>query len=164
MAIINNSQLTRELIDGAKINIVADDVPSRLASAVVPVMETNPKLLNTTIVVKSTAFSNNASTVIYTTDANKRFFITGCWLSFVKDVNATTTNISLNVIPKGNTTQFTQLIYFNTTTLTAERDGFGLTFPSPIELEKGSAISVISGTAVGNFYGRGIVMGYYIED
>ncbi len=51
MAIINNADLTKELIAGAKIQLSYDDVPGRLATAVVPTMEVNPKLLQETTVV-----------------------------------------------------------------------------------------------------------------
>jgi hypothetical protein len=45
MAQIFNSELKKQLIDGAKLQTSKDVIPSQLADKVVPVMEVNPKLL-----------------------------------------------------------------------------------------------------------------------
>lgn len=71
MAKITNSDLTHELVDGAKIQTAFDRVPNELAEKVVPVMEVNPKLLkNCTILINSSANT-------YTVPAGKILYFCG---------------------------------------------------------------------------------------
>jgi len=141
MANINNSQLSKELIDGAKIQTSFDRIPTQLADKVVPVMEVNPKMLRRINVVKR---SSTAGT-IYTTPTDKDFYL------IAYSLNATSTaagsNIfSLSVVPEeeGVATIIGAVYLYNTAAIDADSGLQSLSFPIAIKLKRGSTVVTAS--------------------
>lgn len=63
---IQNSETIKEVREGARLSI-SEGFPQRLAEAIVPVMEVNPKQLRICNIVKSASAINATSGTIYTT-------------------------------------------------------------------------------------------------
>ena len=159
MATINNSDLSKELIDGAKIQISHDVVPNQLAEKVVPVMEVNPKLLRVCNIVRSTLLV--APTTIYTTPANRNFYLCSAFVqcSTKADVDAA------RIITVTIDGQSQVLIQNNVSggpagSLGTTNSDLTINPSNPIKIDRGTAI-VISGS--GTFGSAGII-GYTVED
>jgi len=103
MATINNKDLTKELIDGAKIQLSFDDVPGRLASAVVPTMEVNPKLLKKTtyLGILSGRASTGSGILVYRGTDDKKVNITNINIANVQDATSDNVLMSLKATING---------------------------------------------------------------
>lgn len=160
MATIYNSELSRELIDGGKIQTSRDNIPTQIADKVVPVMEVNPKLLRRcTIVRRSTAISALTST-IYTTPANGDFYISALEIAYSADAAATTTNFTITATIDGASRIIAEL---RRVTGAADKDSLYLGFPIPIKIDRNTIIAINSATADVSFLGAGIIYGYLSE-
>lgn len=163
MATINNAELTKELIDGAKIQLSSDNVPGRLADAVVPTMEVNPKLFRETNFIEASSRNSAGAVTIVTTDANKVTFMTEAWIGITKDVaNDTTTSIiSLKIYQNG---QLKEIMGIPSLTLTAQDSHMVLSFKNPVKLDKNTTVRVGSIlTGAGSALLCGGISGYIEE-
>ena len=164
MAIIYNSELTRQLTEGAKIQISRDLVPSQLAEKVVPVMEVNPNAIK----YADTSFSiswvaTGGSTTITTLPLGKTFFVTG--VAYTATANATcdqsSKTFNLNVSIDGSNNVFP---LFSMLTLTALNVNGSINFTRPIRTTPGTSLTTDSRSyTVGAFIGRITVYGYFLE-
>ena len=163
MATINNAQLTKELIEGAKIQLSYDDVPGRLATAVVPTMEVNPKLMRVANVVDGTGESTSGTITLYTSPEDRDFYLTNAIISFSKDAtcDVSTGSLQLKGYMNGVNIRLAELALL---TLTAERDSLSVVFPTPLKLDRGSSISIAATFAAGVMRKSGNIIGYTVED
>lgn len=152
MAQIYNTDLIKELKDGAKAQQLRDTLPSQLAEKVVPVMEVNPKLLRTINVVNTSTSGTSAATVtVISADPNNDFYLTSINIGIIKDATcdaasgALTANIqTLN----GATVSFASIPLL---TLTAQSENLVLSLPIPLKIDKNSTIKCTVPTfTVGN--------------
>lgn len=139
MAGINNSDLTRQLIDGAKINTSFDKVPNQLAEKVVPVMEVNPELLRKITVVDGEVRTTTGTLTGYTTSPTKKFFLTGFSASIIKDATCDLSTGGIYVQCTKNGVLKT-LLSFSTITTTAQDHVKIVQLSKPVELDKNTAI------------------------
>ena len=160
MATINNSQLTREIIEGAKIETAFDSVPNQIAEKVVPVMEVNPKMMRRTTIVKENSLVNALAVTIYTTNSTQDFYLTSAQLAGYKDNTSTTTLIRIVATINGAATA---ICGCGSVTLNAHSIVAPNQIINPIKIDRGSSIQIVSATNVGNFSVDGIIMGYYDE-
>ena len=158
MANINNSQLSKELIDGAKIQTSFDKIPTQLADKVVPVMEVNPKMLRRCNLVKSQFASNSTSGTIFATPTDKDTFIVACCLSVIKDVTSTSAFSTITATIDGVAID---LLSIAGLTLTAQSESVAVSFPFPVKIDRGTNIIVTNSTNVANIRSRGNIIGYY---
>lgn len=137
MATIYNSDLTNELVKGAKIQVNRDNVPNRLADSVVPTLEVNPDLLRKSNFIKSVARSTTGILTL-TSEASKDTYITGAWLSLVKNVlNDTASALySITIIQDG---LGKPIVGINALTLTASDQTVTITFANPIKIDRGTS-------------------------
>jgi hypothetical protein len=161
MAQINNSDLTRELIVGAKINTSVNLTPSQLAEKVVPTMEVNPKLLRETRVVKSESCVNSTSETIYTTSKDKDFYLTGFILTNIKDSSATSISSFIRAYVMGEFIDFGQIAGI---TLTEQSGQITFNLPNPLKLDRNSVISVRNNTNTANVSTWASIFGYEVEE
>jgi len=161
MAKIFNSELTKELTEGAKIQTSFDKVPNEIAEKVVPVMEVNPKLLKTIDYVKSASLTNSTSTNIYTTPTNRDFYIVSAEISMIKDVTATTDGLFMNTTINGVAVN---LLGFPGITLTPAEGTATLNPCRPIKIDRGVNIALSSNTNVGNFKMFGTILGFHVDN
>lgn len=157
MATIYNSDLSREIQQGARLQ-VRDRMPSELAEKVVPVMEVNPKLLRRINIVKSLLRVNQTISTIWTTDTEKDFYICAANLSYIKDANSTATTIQITAVIDGATVV---VLGIPTLTLTAGSNSLHVAFPFPIKVDRGTVVRAGADTAVANISTWAQVHGYY---
>src|SRR4030042_163745 len=143
MAIINNTETIKRILDDAGIQTAIDDVPTQLARSVVPVLVSNPRRQ---IIIKSNTASDSTSAIIHTTRANKDTYLTSVILSISKDVNSTSSYSAITIVPFGvaNISIISSLYE----PLTAGSKDINIDFNIPIKLTRGSNIEVVNGTAI----------------
>jgi hypothetical protein len=163
---INNSDLTRELREGAKIQVATDGIPSELGKTVVPVMESNPKLLRTDRVLASLAVSatNASSSTLIAADPNRDIFITAAQIHIVKDatcdVASAVKSISCNI--NGVTVN---LLLYSILSLTAQDIRLIITFKNPIKIDRNSAVTTNAFSfAAGNALRAIAIFGHSVEN
>jgi len=161
MATINNSDLKKELIDGAKIQLSVDNVPGELAKSVVPVMEVNPKLLRTCNIVRNCYSYDTGPATVYTTPTDKDFFLTNAVFSSEDDVTSDSTSPRMEVVIDKQTQI---LLSFRKISGTATSKTMALNFNSPIKLDRGSVIQISRIVTVGVSIINGTIVGYTVED
>lgn len=135
MAQIHNAQLSKEIIDGAKVQLSMDKVPNQIADKVVPVMEVNPKLFRSCNIVEN--IYGSAGT-IYTTPTDKDFFLTSATLSYNKSVADSGTNAFIKLTLPGQGESI--ILTLPGITLTAEKLAISSTFNPPILIKRGTNI------------------------
>jgi hypothetical protein len=160
MAQIHNSDLSKELIKGGRLQVSRDVVPNQLAEKVVPVMEVNPKLLKIANIVRSATAVNSTSSNIYTTPTDRDFYLTFANISVLKDVTSTSTETSIKVTIDGI---LQRLISIAGISLTPQTLGTSQSFDIPIKIDRGTGILVTNGTNVANINAWGNIAGY-IDD
>jgi hypothetical protein len=157
MALIYNSSLTKELVDGAKIATSRDNVPNQIADKVVPVMEVNPKMLRTINKVVYNGNTATAGVTVYTTPATQDFYLVGFVLTLDKDAACDNTSCFGRLRAGGATINFA---YMGNLTSTAEHKEIALTFPQPIKCDRNSAIDVNGSFTVGTLSKQLVIFGY----
>jgi hypothetical protein len=137
MATIYNSELSKEIIEGANIAIARDRIPIELAEKVVPVMEVNPKLLKR---CNYSGASLGTAGTILTAALDRDTFITGGCLSICKIAADTGTNAQLRITSNG--VSFNILLIAGVT-LTANNATVAVNLNPPIKADRGTAITTI---------------------
>lgn len=161
MATIHNSNLTKELIDVGKLQVSRDKIPNELAEKVVPVINVNPKDYRIANVLRYNTCTNATNATIYTTPADRDTYITNIMLAFIKDATATSTGVWINFVIDGATRT---ILHYPCLTLTAQTGAITLALPSPIKVDRNTAITVNSSTNVGNISASGSIIGYSVEN
>ena len=163
MATIHNTDLTKELKEGAKLQQLRDLIPSQLADKVVPVMEVNPKLLRRINIVRYREDSNSTGGVIYTTPTDKDFYLCGVTMEVIKDATATSVASTVTIVPKGEAS--VRIVTIPGFTLTAQNSNQVKDFThSPILLERASTVVSSNSTNVGNVKAHTIIYGYIVDN
>lgn len=160
---IYNSNLTKELIDVAKLQQSKGEIPSELAEKVIPVIDINPKHARVANVVKRTIATNATAQTIYTTPTDKDFYLTSASLAMIKDATATSLFSTIQLIPDGSTSTI-PILLIPGFTLTAQTGQISLSFPAPIKVAKGTNITINNSTNVGNVSADGCITGYLIDN
>lgn len=156
MAQIHNTETIKRILDDGGIQTSTEDVPTQLASKVVPVLVSNPPIVAN--VLESAMRNTTGSVTVYTTPTDKDFFLTSAYLGFVCDATCDGTLYFLKVSPKGQAS--TSLISIRKATTTADRDFQPFAFPIPLQLEKGTNITVTCTFTAGTTSFDGGIVGY----
>jgi len=161
MATIYNSDLSKELIQGGRLQVNTDRVPSELADKVVPVMEVNPKLLRRAdLFLTTSSVISGSLNVSSGSSTNRRAFITSGVLSIVKDAACDIATGVVNLVAvsalTGATIYLTRVCVL---TLTAERIDIVFEFPVPVEIA--GAISLSGTFTLGSCARTFAVNGFY---
>ncbi|GAI14107.1 unnamed protein product [marine sediment metagenome] len=164
MVSIHNSDLKKEIIEGAKIQLSVDNVPQELGKTVVPVMEVNPKFFRKTTILKSGTTKNDTSLIILTTPKDRDFYITSACISLIKDVTSTSTFSGITLYEASNPTQVKTILEIAGITLTAQTANMSLNFPNPIKVARGTQIIMKNETGVAEIKAMGGIHGFYVED
>jgi len=160
MATIYNSDLSKELIEGAKIQTSFDSIPNQLAEKVVPVMEVNPKLLRRIDFIKSATKSvTGASTFTSLTDSD--VMITNLNVGMIKDVvcDAATGSIEVTIITDGVSKAIASIPII---TLTAQNQIMCINFNPPIKMDRNTTFSLSGTYAAGVMVRNYTLSGYQI--
>lgn len=161
MATIYNSNLTRELVDVGKLQTSKDKIPDQIADKVVPVIDINPKHSRISNICRVTTGANTTSATIYTTPADKDFFIVAAAVTVIKDATSTSPYTQLTCTIDGAAVQ---ILRIGTLTLTAEQRELSISLNVPIKVDRGTNIVVQNGTNVANITASGSVIGYLIDN
>lgn len=161
MAYIYNSELSKELIEGARIATAKDNIPTQIADKVVPVMEVNPKLLRRANIIRSANAINSTGATVYTTPTDRDFFLTSVHLSVIKDVTATSQNTELDFVTDDGIQQYAFVI--NGITLTPQNEVIDQQLNPPIKLKRGTNISLVNGTNVATIRTHATITGYTVD-
>jgi hypothetical protein len=141
MAIIYNSEVSKELIDGANIQTSKDLVPNQLADKVVPVMEVNPKLLRIANLADYThSGTSAASMTISGGSTSYKILIQSISLTMIKDAACDAASGVLTVTMAVGGVQ-RALATLPILTLTAQQNTVNLVFQYPVEADLGSSVS-----------------------
>lgn len=150
MAQIYNSDLTKALVDGAKIQVSKEYPPQQLAEKVVPVMECNPALLRVINVAKYAA----SATTIYTTPVDTDFYLTSAAVA-ITTAGANSGIGTITAVLRGEITavQVVAVCADSAAAATVNAcNSQSLTFVPPILLARGSAISSTSASTQTKVY------------
>jgi hypothetical protein len=140
MATIYNSDLTKELVAGAKLQQNKDLIPTQLAEKVVPVMEVNPALLRRCNVV---AYKTGGGT-IYTTPTDKDFFLVSVNIGATQTVVNKKGAGTVSVIPFDDTAAVVVAVAAVSTgaaLLDGNSGNNSINLPFPLKLKRGSVIA-----------------------
>lgn len=161
MATIYNSELSKELQQGAKLQI-RDKMPSELADKVVPVMETNPKLLRRAQQLGTMSRgTTTTSLTIFTPQAGKETYITG--LNISNTQNAACDNVLLSIVAAQGTSQLI-LYKRNKETLTAQSFFDHIDFVPAIKIDNGTNVTFSGAFTAGTCQTDAAIFGYQIDN
>lgn len=160
---IYNSNLTKEIIDGAKLQVQDGNIPSEIGNTVVPVMEVNPNMLKKCNILRHGSISNQTTTTLYVTPSDKDFYLCGCSLAMIKDNTSTSGMISINCTPSGSTSLYRPLA-IPSLTLTAHNESNSCSINPPILLKRASTITLDSSTNIANITAAATIWGYLIDN
>lgn len=165
MAKIYNSELIKEIVDGAKIQIASDSIPVELSEKIVPVMEVNPFMLKKCNIVKRASNSTiNSSGAIYTTPTDQDFYLCGYELSFINDATSQASSGEILATPREMLSSTFMGTMFNITG-TSFAGTMSKDFNRPILLKRGDAITAtINGTAVGSAILNAMIYGFTVSN
>lgn len=153
-----NSQLTQELRDVCKIQGGKDRLNDQVGNIIQPVIDINPKHARRINIVRR----GTSAATIYTTPANKDFFLVGWSLNCISTA-AGSNGITLTATPKGEAAVIIDDIYLLNTVNIDAANGKTSNFPAiPILLERNTAIVLaVIGTTTSR---TAIIFGYEIDN
>jgi len=158
----NNQETNKEVWEAAGLSELTG-YPRKIAEAIVPVINVNPKDLRRCLIVRSATRTTTGSTTLYTVPAGKTFFIVGVMGSYMADVTADNTTINLKATLDG-TTSARDLIIFSKLSVTACYDSASISFPNPVKIETGGIVTLGSTFTVGACSMSGTVIGYLADN
>jgi hypothetical protein len=164
MATIYNSDLTKELREGAKLQTSTDSIPSQLAEKVVPVMEVNPKLLKSCNIIRHVNNAASGSNTIYTTPTDRDFYLVTAWLSYTKNVTCDITTGAVAITAQAEEGSAFTILGLANFTLAVESDSGQISFPTPVKLKRGTAITMSGTFTAGAMSRSGGITGYTIDN
>ena len=138
MAIIYNSEVTKNLIDSAKLATTREKTINQIADKIVPVLEVNPRLTRILNICRSAAGTNSNLTAWTTPSDASNFYLVGFTIHNTK--NVTSDNASITVAAYIDGVQRT--IYTLTgITLTASQSQAVVMLPFPVKIDRNTAIT-----------------------
>lgn len=163
MAIIYNSDLTKELVAGAAIQQMRDSVPNQIAEKVVPTMEVNPFLLKKTNLIVNSSKSTTGNGTVYTTLTDRDTYLTGINLHMIKDVTCDTADGTACFVSfvQGGQTKYPVAI--SGITLTAQNESRVVLFANPVKLDRGSVVQISGTFTAGKMIRNATIFGYTVE-
>lgn len=163
MAFIHNSNLTKELIDVAKIQTSFDLVPNQIAEKVVPVIDVNPKHSRIINIIKyAQQTTTQGNTTLYTVPTGKKFYLTNAHLSSKSDVTADNTSQTLQINNFSGT--IITLIANLKSSVTVDKFSEFQNYSVPIELNAGTIIRYSNGFTAGASTIDVNIMGYEVDN
>jgi len=131
--------------------------PIEANNSIQPVVEVGPTFSN---IVKRSVNTNTGTSTIYTTPADKDFYMTGFSHSVTKNATSDNTLCLLNVIIGGATLAISALQF---QTLTAASDHIEMTFPYPLKIDRNSIIAHNGTFGAGAMSKICVIYGFLVE-
>lgn len=133
----NNTEVTKQLRDGLKINQAYESVPNEIGKTIVPVFISNPQFKKINFI--DSVSGDNSGTAMYTVPVGKRLILKTASLSVEKDAAATTTNVQLRITMDG---EILNILYLGFLASTAGAQSTSLNYGEGILLTAGESVSV----------------------
>lgn len=161
---INNSDLTKALIDGARLHPARDRIPDEIADKVVPVIDVLPEHNRICNSVSSVSTVASGNVTVFTTPADKDFFLVAATLSGAKDAtaddgtgNSFSLSSTINAVSR-------VLLEINGIALTALTGNQTISYSRPIKLDRNVTV-LLGGAAftVGAKTRFASIQGYTVE-
>lgn len=131
-----------------------------LLNTVQPIVDTAPDRF--TEVLGSGSSGSTGSTTVLTAESGKRdTFITGIWLSVMKDSSCDNTTTQVTAVINGATVN---LIDIRSITLTATDNNIYVPFEKPLKIDRGSAILLSKTFAAGVLIASANAFGYTVDE
>jgi len=163
MAIIYNSDVSKNIIQGARIQVNRDKVPNELAEKVVPTLEVNPHLVKLANVTASTSSSTTADLTVYTTPTDEDFYLTYALWSIAENATDDGSSTSLVCTPYDLNANW-NILQIRGLTTTAQSETIAVNFDSPIRIKRNTAINVSHTTTAGVMSKGRRIAGYNIDN
>lgn len=135
-------------------------VPKSIVNSVQPVIIVNVDHKENSVVQSATR-ETTGTTTIFTTPADKDFFIIAASIDYTADVVADSILYSLDVVPFGDVSK--PLIQLRKNTITLQNDNDSIHFPVAIKLARSSIISMTQAFTVGASSMDGHVFGFTVD-
>ena len=165
MATIYNSNLSKEIQEGAKLQ-VRDRMPNELADKVIPTMEVNPKAFRAITWSKDfTRATSAAGVTVASTEAEKRTFLKGVSIQVQSGVTADNTTITFSGKVVGQSSGGTVLIRLDKLTTTACTLSKEVFYDCQgLELQPGTTMTLSNTFTAGNSITSITLWGYTIDN
>ena len=141
MATIYNSELSKEIITGAKIATAVDKIPTELAEKVIATMEVNPKIVTSSKIRWNAATTTQTGMNIYVPQANETVYLDSVQISLQSDVICDDIVAACQVTQDG--ISGLSVAFVRKITLTACQRDVVVTFPKPIKCDQGTAVKLV---------------------
>jgi len=162
MATIYNSELTKQLLDGAKIQVNRDKFPNELAEKVIPTMEVNPKLLRYVNIAGLFSRTTSANAVaFYTVPAGKKLILTHLHFQNMSNVTADNTDMYITATIDGVAKVLIEKVKI---TLTATDFIVSTPISPAIELNPGSELKISNIFTAGASVSSYGFLGYLVDN
>lgn len=159
MAKIERAEVIQKLIQELRLDAGREKMPVELADKILGVFNVNPlPEVKTSTKTTSDATTSNMITLSTT----KRTFVIAASITVSKDVNAASAVQAVNVIMAGSATAVPLIVLRNEPS-TASSFSYAISFPIPIELVKGSTVTVTSNNATASVDVQGTLFFYETE-
>jgi len=137
MANINRSAVIQRAVNELGLQTSKDIIPTQTLDKVQVVYDLSGKEAN--VVRQSSITASSAQATMYTTGIGTDFYLTGAYISIVKDATCdiATGNITINVTQGG---QARTILAISVLTLTAQNSNISISFPTPIKVDRNTAI------------------------
>ncbi len=156
----NNSELSNEIIDATRVQSGSSRIPNTFGDVVIPVIDVNPKRNRVVTFHRIASRGTTGSTTIFTTPADKDFYLVGAFLTATQDATSDGVVMGLAVTTDGTSRS---LISFRKTTLTAFQDSKQINLPIPMKVDRNTTISISQSFSVGTGTVEGIIFGFTTE-
>jgi len=157
MAKITRSSIMLEAQNLAGTQSAADSIPNQMANIVQPTLEINPR---TTQLVRAVTATATGNTTIYTTPADKDFFLTFASISGSQNVACDNVIYYIDCVVGGTTRR---IIVFDVQGSTAQSVNQVASFPYPIKLDRNSLVRVYNTFTAGASTKSAAIGGYILE-
>ena len=152
----NNTSISKQINDVFKPK--GESMPSEVSDEVSLVYDITPM---TEIVATAEATASTSAT-IYTTPADRDFFITGFSISHIRDGTATALYFGITAVINGSTTFLVKIPIRSLLAVTTPPFGYVI-LPKPLKIDRGTAISVVNDTNVAVVRSIATIYGYLTE-
>lgn len=149
----NNTSISQDL---NRIFDLKGENTGEVADFIQPVKEISPRIN----ICRSASAAGAASATIYTTPADKDFYLTAAQLSLIKDAAGTSTASNLNATIDGVSQS---LLLIRGITLTAQNDSIAQSWAIPIKIDRNTNITVTNSAVAGVTLTSGTIQGYTQE-
>lgn len=146
MVDIQSKEIIDKMSEDLKIQ-PAMQLPRELGKQILPVYVVNPNFFNASRAASTNRVITGSAT-IFTTNADKRTFLTGIWLHYQHNVVADSTTFTMTATPILRNVA-TNIIVLSKITLTATQDRIFVPFSIPMELGPDTTIIMTQTFTVG---------------